>query len=252
MGAFTALLLSSALLLPAPGPAQTHYVALGDSYAAGVGAGDYDPSSGSCERSFNAYPALWAQEHRDASAQTVACSGASTAEVLNGQLGALGPDTTLVSISIGGNDIGFTEVLTTCVLGSDSACKAKVDGAVAVVNGRLGADLDRTYRAIRDKAPAAKLVVVGYPRLFEDGPCGGGLSAAKRSALNAGADELARVTSERAVAAGAVFADARPVFAGHGVCGAQPWINSVVFPVDGSFHPNAEGQAAYLRVLDAS
>src|SRR6266513_2661495 len=65
----------------------TGYVALGDSYSSGVGAGSYDSGSGSCKRSTRAYPALWAAAHTPSSFSFTACSGARTGDVVNGQLG---------------------------------------------------------------------------------------------------------------------------------------------------------------------
>ena len=112
--------------------------------------------------------------------------------------------------------------------------------------------LDRTYQAIRQHAPLATLVVVGYPRLFELGPCLFGLSLAKRTVLNEGADMLAGVIADRAKVAGALFADARPAFAGHGVCSGHPWIHGVTIPLESSYHPTATGQSAgYLPLLDS-
>ncbi len=60
-----------------------NYVALGDSYSSGVGAGDYLSSSGSCDRSADAYPEQWAAANSPATFISVACSGATTADVLS-------------------------------------------------------------------------------------------------------------------------------------------------------------------------
>ncbi|MBR7679350.1 lipase, partial [Streptomyces daliensis] len=87
-------------------------VALGDSYSSGVGAGDYDPDSGDCKRSANAYPQLWSAANAPSSFDFVACSGATTDDVLSGQLDALSDATGVVSISIGGNDVGFADTMT--------------------------------------------------------------------------------------------------------------------------------------------
>src|SRR5690242_4241737 len=111
--ALSALLLSLAAVLTAP-PAHaagTAYVALGDSYSAGVGAGSYLGSSGDCKRSTKSYPYLWYAAHSPSSFSFVACSGAKTGDVLSSQLAALGSATTLVSITIGGNDAGFADVM---------------------------------------------------------------------------------------------------------------------------------------------
>ena len=92
---------------PAASASSVNYVALGDSYSSGVGAGSYTSSSGSCDRSTNAYSQLWANANDPASYISVACSGATTSTVISSQLSALSASTTLVSITVGGNDVGF-------------------------------------------------------------------------------------------------------------------------------------------------
>ena len=93
---------------------SVHYVALGDSYSSGDGAGSY--SDGSCRESSNAYPVLWANANAPATFTNETCSGATTSSVISTQLGALSSATTLVSITVGGNDVGFASVMETCVL----------------------------------------------------------------------------------------------------------------------------------------
>src|SRR5215467_4973953 len=111
---------------PASAQSAAHYVALGDSYSSGVGAGSYISSSGSCDRSTKAYSQLWANANAPASYTSVACSGAKTSDVINGQVSALSSTTTLVSITIGGNDVGFSSIIETCVLESTSSCESAV------------------------------------------------------------------------------------------------------------------------------
>jgi lysophospholipase L1-like esterase len=247
MPGLTALLIGSLLVAGANGSFAPEYVALGDSYAAGVGTAG---SSGHCGRSPAAYPSLYAAQANLVNAHFAACSGASTMDVVGSQLGDLNPATSLVSITIGGTDVGFADVMTTCVLNGDDACVDKAHQADEVVDGPLGDNLSATFQAIRSHAPNAQLVVLGYPHVVEDsGPCS--LSTTKRRALNEGADRLADVTRDRASKAGARFVDARPAFAGHGYCADDPWINGVMFTdVSGSFHPNAAGQRlGYLPLL---
>src|SRR5262245_24578488 len=105
MGVVAGSIACAAPAVSVAGP--VNYVALGDSYSAGVGAGSYESDSGSCRRSDNAYPKLWANNRSPVSFKFVACSGARTDNVLNSQLSALTPDTTLVTITVGGNDAGF-------------------------------------------------------------------------------------------------------------------------------------------------
>ena len=168
------------------------YVALGDSYTSGLGAGDYISSSGSCDRSTRAYPEQWAATESPVSFVSVACAGATTADVLSSQVSALSASTTLVSITIGGNDAGFSGVMETCVLGSTSSCLNAVSVAEAFVTSQLPARLNATLQAIRAHAPGAKIVLLGYPDLYDlskSSTCIG-LSTRDRTALNGGADAL--------------------------------------------------------------
>jgi lysophospholipase L1-like esterase len=240
-GAPAARTLPAVALLAAAAPVR--YVALGDSYSSGTGAGDYG-SSGNCERSAAAYPEQWAAHHDPASFVSVACSGASTADVLRGQLAALNAGTTLVSILIGGNDAGFSSVMETCVLEWDSACLRAVSSAEAFIAGTLPGRLDVTLQAIRAHAPSARVMVVGYPDLYDLSRSAGciGLSTTKRIALNQGADQLDRALSAAAARNGDVFADVRSQFAGHEICDSSSWLYSVTFPIGDSYHPTAAGQ----------
>jgi lysophospholipase L1-like esterase len=232
--------------------AAVNYVALGDSYSSGVGAGDYG-SSGDCKRSANAYPAKWAAAHAPSSFSFTACSGAVTDDVINKQLGPVNSATTLVSISVGGNDVGFADVMTTCVLNSESTCLSRVQQARTAATSQLPAKLDRTYAAIKAKAPSAKVVVLGYPRLYKlGGSCIVGLSETERSALNGASDHLNTVISQRASAAGFAFGDVRPAFTGHEICSGDSWLHSVTWPIGDSYHPTAAGQTGgYLPTFSA-
>lgn len=236
-----------------PGTAQAatiNYVALGDSYSSGVGAGSYDLST--CLRSSKSYAPLWAAQHAVTSFKFPACGGAVTADVLNSQVNALSTSTTLVTITIGGNDTGFSSILENCRFGSESDCTNRVNEAKTFATTVLPGRLDATYAAIRNRAPNARLIVLGYPRLFETGWCGWfAMSSSKRTILNQAADVLATVTAQRAAAAGATFADTRPYFAGHGVCASSPWIKDVSGLIE-AYHPNADGyRYGYLPALNA-
>lgn len=229
------------------------YVALGDSYSSGVGAGDYDPDSGECKRSPNAYPQLWSNANAPSSFEFAACSGATTDDVLNGQLSALNADTGVVSISIGGNDIGFADTMTTCVTKGEAACLERAEEARAYVSGTLPGRLDGVYGAIKAKAPNAQVVVLGYPRFYQlDGECNAGLSEASRASLNETADLLSDTTQQRAAAAGFSYGDLRPAFTGHEICSADRWLHSVTVPDLGdSYHPTAAGQSGgYYSVME--
>lgn len=251
----TPFLLTLVAASPAAAAESTvDYVAMGDSYSSGVGA---PGQSGLCLRSSRSYTAQWATRNDPASFRTVACGGAKTGDVLRYQVPYLSSRTDLVSITIGGNDAGFADTVISCTLGSDATCAGKVDSARVYVTQTLPGLLDRTYQAIRQKAPNADVVVLGYPRLFDTSTtyCGiGGMSLAKRRVLNVGADDLSAVIADRAQAAGFTYVDVRDRFAGHGACGPSPWINGLVLlPPTDSFHPNTAGYTSgYLPALTAA
>ncbi|MGP3928020.1 SGNH/GDSL hydrolase family protein [Streptomyces sp. 8N616] len=254
----SATLLTAALAFTGTGAAHSaelaaapNYVALGDSYSSGVGAGSYDSGSGACKRSTKSYPALWAAAHAPASFSFTACSGARTGDVVAGQLSPLNSATSLVSISIGGNDAGFADVMTTCVFHSESTCLQRVEQARAYVATTLPGKLDEVYSAIASKAPAAHVVVLGYPRLYKlNGSCIAGLSERERAALNAASDDLNTTIAKRAADHGFTFGDVTTTFAGHEICSNDSWIHSVTWPVENSYHPKAAGQSGgYLPVF---
>lgn len=230
------------------------YVALGDSYSSGVGAGSYISSSGDCKRSTRAYPYLWAAANSPSSFDFTACSGARTSDVLSGQLGPLSTATGLVSLSVGGNDAGFADVMTTCVLQSDSSCLSRIATARAFVDSTLPGRLDSVYSAIRDRAPNADVVVLGYPRFYRLGTFCIGLSETKRKAINDAADHLDSVIAQRARAHGFTFGDVRTTFAGHELCSGDSWLHSVdLFNLSNSYHPKAAGHSGgYLPVFTSA
>jgi lysophospholipase L1-like esterase len=237
----------------APASAAESYVALGDSYSSGVGAGSIDPNSGNCMRSNNAFPKLWANAHAPSSFAFVACSGATTTSVISSQLSAVTSSTTLVTVTAGGNDAGFSSVLEDCVLGSDATCLASIDSAKAFMRNTLPGRLDTLNNAIESRAPSAHVVVLGYPRLYIIVSVCVGLSNTKRTALNGAADLLDDTISAATSRAGFTFSDVRDEFAGHELCSGDDWLNAVTFPIGNSYHPTALGQrSGFLPALNAT
>lgn len=242
------LCLAVVLGLAAVQPAQAAagaYTALGDSYSSGVGSRTYYSDSGSCYRSPHAYPVLTAQ--RLAAALTfVACSGAKVADVRNNQLGSLSAGTSYVTVSIGGNDAGFADVITACARPWPYTCWTEINNANAFIRNTLPARLDGLYGTIRTRAPNARVVVVGYPRLFNGEECNlaSRISPGEQAELNKTADLLAATTGARAAAHGFTFADPRSAFTGHAVCDDTEWINGLSNPVLESYHPNRTGQSS--------
>ncbi|MEW2634033.1 SGNH/GDSL hydrolase family protein [Streptomyces sp. NPDC048389] len=258
----SSLLLGAVLALTGAGTAQADataqsmdYVALGDSYSSGVGAGSYDSASGSCKRSTRAYPKLWANANSPSSFAFTACSGARTSDVTTTQLGPLNSATDLVSITVGGNDAGFADVMTTCVLQSEAICLNRIEQAKGYVDTTLPGKLDEVYSAISAKAPAARVVVLGYPRFYKlNGNCLAGLSENERRAINDAADYLNTATAKRAADHGYTFASVVGTFTGHEICSGSSWLHSVNWlNIGESYHPTAAGQSGgYLPVFDSN
>jgi lysophospholipase L1-like esterase len=231
--------------------ASTSYVALGDSYSSGLGTGSYLNDGTSCSRSMYAYPALDAAR-LGLTLTLRACAGSTIADVRTTQLGALSGSTGYVTVTAGGNDIGFASVLTECAKPAwFSDCNGAIDGAVAVIRAQIPTALAGLYADIRAKAPNARTVVVGYPRLFNGIDCHllTWFSGAEMTRLNATADLLDSVTATAASAAGFAFVDPRATFTGHAVCSSSPWINNLTWPIDDSFHPNRAGHVGYAAVV---
>ena len=234
--------------IPAQAASAVHYVALGDSYSSGLGAGS---TSGSCEQSPNAYAPLWAQANSPASFTFAACGGATTSDVINSQLSSLDASTTLVTITIGGNDVGFANIMETCVLDSTSSCESAVATAENYANNTLPGQLDTTLSDIHSHAPNAKIIVLDYPVFYDLSAwlCIG-LSKADHQALDAGINDLDGVIQAAAVRNGDTFADVRSAFSGHELCSGSDWLNAVTIPINNSYHPNASGQKnGYLPVF---
>lgn len=230
-----------------------HMVALGDSYASGVGTRSYYARSGSCRRSPYAYPVI-ASERAGAALSFQACSGATTWRVINRQLGTLSRRTSLVTVTVGGNDVGFRSVLAECAQPWwSSDCDAAIDSARAKIKHRLPGSLGALYRRIHAKAARATIVVVGYPRLFNGEDCNAGtwFSPAEETRLNRTADLLDATIKTRAQRHGFRFVDPRAAFAGHAVCAEHEWLNGLSDPVSESYHPNRRGQRrGYSNLVD--
>ncbi|MEU1434639.1 SGNH/GDSL hydrolase family protein [Streptomyces sp. NPDC005775] len=220
------------------------YVALGDSYSSGVGAGSYLSDSGDCRRSTKAYPYLWAAANSPSSFTFVACSGATTSSVASGQLSSLSSSTSLVSVTAGGNDVGFADVMQDCVLSGEAACLAGVNSAVGQMNNTLPSRLGSLYASIHSKAPQAHVVVLGYPRFYKiGGSCIAGLTEKERTAINGASDVLNGVIAKQAANAGFTFSSVVDEFTGHELCSGDAWLHSVSIPVYNSYHPKAVGQS---------
>jgi lysophospholipase L1-like esterase len=245
-------LVAGLMSAPSTQAAAPVYVALGDSYASGTGTRSYISDGTSCQRSTYAYPSLIAAS-RGYTLSFKACSGAKIPDVTTNQLGALSTATNYVTISVGGNDAGFSSVLTECAQPWwSSDCNGAIDAAQSYINNTLPGKLSTLYASIRSRAPYAKVVVVGYPRIFNGEDCNAAtwFSPAEESRLNATADLINSKTSAQAAAKGFGFANPTSRFVGHAVCDDVEWLNGLSNPISESYHPNKSGHSSgYLPTV---
>jgi hypothetical protein len=231
------------LATPAGAAAAERYVALGDSFSSGVGTGSYTLSS-SCRRGVYAYPYLVSQQRPETALVFVACSGATTADVMASQIQAVDSSTAIVSVTIGGNDIGFADLIVQCTLFN---CSSTLDATRAVLPAVLNPRLDIVYTAIRNQAAfGARVVVLGYPRMFGNFGCFGtlGISSTERAKANQLADALDLVIGARAAAYGFAYQSAIASWSTHAVCSSAPWLNGLnLFNTVESYHPNRTGNS---------
>ena len=238
-----------ALLLAAAVATADNYVALGDSYSSGVGTKSFYETT--CKRSEYAYPRLIARDRAGTSLTFRACSGATTSSVTSEQLGSLSSSTNIVTITVGGNDAGFSSIITSCALPWPWSCEGELTEAERFIRTTLPGRLETLYGRIHTDAPNATVVVLGYPRLFMGVDCNAGtfFSTTEMSRMNGIADLLKSVTLERASAHGFTFKDAIPPFVGHAICSSSEWLNGLSNPVEESFHPNRTGHSSGYEPL---
>jgi len=234
--AFVLGLLICALAFAASAQAE-NYVALGDSYASGVGSGGTVLNS-SCDRRKSAYPYLISTARAD-NLTFAACSGATTTDVMNNQISSVTANTNVVTVQIGGNDIGFASMIVNCTLGN---CVSQLSNVQNTIKTTLPAKLDTVYSGIKARAPLAKVIVVGYPDPAQGKTCLSalGISSAESAGITTTAGVLRDTIKATATAEGFTFADAIPSFTGHGVCASSPWLNGFALS-SSAYHPNANG-----------
>ena len=247
------------------------YVALGDSYTAGP----YIPSQladpPGCRRSDHNYPHLVAA-WTGAQLRDVSCSGATTEDlfapqsVAGGahvpQLTALSSDATLVTVGIGGNDIGFGDIVASCVSVSPlgTPCQDRYAGPGG---GRISARIAETaprialvLAEIARRAPSATVLLVGYPAILPDAydGCWPVMPIAWLDVryLRDKQKELNAMLAQQAAAAGARYVDTYGPSLGHDAC-ALPggrWVEPVVpLAPAAPVHPNGAGMQATARAV---
>ena len=223
-----------------PAAGKVAYAALGDSYAAGVGGGDYLDL---CLLSPNGYAAQLASDPGQVHVALRGCVGATVDAVVATQLSGLDHRTKFVSLTVGANDLGLAEVTSTCLAGTPQDCAAAVIAAQANLPV-MGADLAVALATIRSQAPKATVAVTGYPLLLDP-------IVPQAPFVNQGVVALNEVIQGVVAASGPgfVYVDVVPAFASHGVGSGDPWILGP--PAPDAFHPNPAGYIAYADSIRA-
>lgn len=252
--AFAAGLATLALALgTAAGPAGAapalSYVALGDSFAAGQGAGSYLDS---CYRSSLSYPADAVEKKTVRLAINAACAGSTTEVVVATQLERLNKSVAVVTVTAGGNNLDTTGLLALCTPDPTSpACllglqdRSIVLAQASVNSGPLYQSLLAMVSTVKNKAPDARVYVTGYPLLFHS-PTVPAQVIANQLTLG-----LNLAIKNAAEAGGATYVDVAPAFVGHGIGSgsALQWINGPEAGATDAYHPNAAGYLAYNAAL---
>jgi GDSL-like Lipase/Acylhydrolase family len=296
------------------------YVAMGDSYSSGEGAnssggfyvtspnGKYLDNSGKtgCHRAAAAYSQGLQKEFTFTDGGSfVACSGATSDDIVNGfhgepsQLDALNPRTTLVTLSAGGDDLNFSSVMQNCVLDPHSSQillpgkhTDRCTSQKATIDQNMHALFDsppnppkyeQFLQKIHDRAPNARVMIVGYPHLFPEPPTKAydTISKGDQEFLNNMDKELNRRIQQatqnvdtrnygngRQKMGSIEYADNWDGLKGHEITSKHPWINGLEYcPVinwrhnqnchsglfgapgagTGTFHPTHEGQQSFER-----
>lgn len=254
-----------------PTVAVVNYVALGDSYSAGVGnAPDFVPASGACLRSTKAHSVLLAARSHKLNLDFEACDGATTDSLIATQLPAQ-PNTDIktITVTIGGNDVGTFTVLPDCmgldgVPGCSDAAKAVFTDALKKV---LPAKMALVLAKIHAAYPNARIYVGSYMELFGTrktdctvGELNGqsfSVTYADKVWLNTMARKL-NATIKEAVhradnAMRVTYVNVAHIFNGHGLCdSAQPWVGQLdATNLKSVLHPTARGQRAYAVMFRA-
>jgi lysophospholipase L1-like esterase len=227
-----------------PAVEKVAYAALGDSYAAGFGGGDY--TGPPCFQSPNGYAAQLASDPGQVHVALRGCTGAQTLDVL-GQLDGLDHRTRFVTVTVGANDLGLAAVTAACLTGTAEQCQDAIDDAAFIAQTVLPGRLAAALAGVRSAAPKATVAVTGYPYLLDD-------SVPASGSVNYGVFVLNGIISGVVAASGPGFAyvDVTDDFADHGIGSEDEWIVNPFIPgAFDAFHPNAAGHAAYADAIRA-
>lgn len=250
-------------------PANSLYVAMGSSFASGPGVTvSADIPANRCARSQDNYAHQLARK-RGLTLIDVTCSGAKTSHILGPwnelppQIEAVKPETRLVTITIGGNDVGYVGgvLAGSCAAaggppaGSPFKSCPPIPTATDQDWDTLAKSMRQIVQDVRTRAPQARIIFVEYVRMLpEKGSCpqaDPGAEATRRA--KAAGQALSRVTREAARLEKVEVLPVDTLSKGRDACSPFPWITGYPRAGEASFvpyHPNLEGMTAIAQLLD--
>ena len=266
------LLIASAACAPLPKaasvplPAGARYVALGSSFASGPLLGPLKPGSPArCARTVANYPALLAQR-LGLTLVDVSCGGATTLHILGpwnelpAQIESVTADTRLVTLSIGGNDLGYVSglIAASCRAGAPyrpGPCAPKAAPAEQDF-AKLESNMREIARQVAARAPHARLVLVQNVMLVAQGPCAAvTIDPADAAASRSIGLRIAAITAKVASESRVALLSSDVMSRQHTACADEPWSNGMSPGYDGSqgapWHPTAAGMQAVADALAA-
>jgi hypothetical protein len=271
--ALALVVVATALLATAAGASATTYTALGDSYAAGPLIPNQSLNPLGCLRSDHNYAHLTASA-KGLSLTDVSCSGATTADMTEAQNVEPGPNppqfdglsagTEIVSLTIGGNDIGFSEILESCITYNpfSTPCKDKYDSGghdqLAERIANTAPKVTAVLQGIHARSPHARVFVVDYPDIL---PTGYGcwptvpLAFGDVPYLHATEERLNAMLATTAAANGATLVDWYTPSIGHDACkgSSTRWVEPLIpGELSAPVHPNKAGMAGGAVALEAA
>ncbi len=253
-----------------PAPKQLKYVAMGDSYAAAPSVPEPAPPLG-CGKSTNDYPSVLARRLAPSDFIDVTCGGATTNDIVHQaeqtpagpvplQIDAVSSDTALITVSIGGADIGMWPIVMHCKASSPDAapCTDQYRDGGDQLSARIDTQVPAwtaMIDALKAKAPNARIILVGYGTYMRPGGCFPEQPILPQDGayLQSKVDEIDDRRRQLAADKKIEYFDTRPLTVGHDVCSAPAdrYIEgyTVLHPAL-PLHPNASGEAAIRKRAD--
>ncbi len=260
----------------AAAPMPRSYVVLGDSYAAGPGIPQQVGDPPGCARSDHNYAHLVAPSLRQSAFRDASCIGAVTSDIASpqshdvgsspnpAQLDSLDANTRVVTLQVGGNDIGFSEIAYRCAAYNPGATPCQdnyVRNGTDELSRRIAAVAPRVtdvLRRIHARSPHARIYVVGYPAILPDSGTGcwprlpyADPDVPYLRAVQRGLNAMLRA---RAKANRGIYVDTYKPSIGHDACQPQAvrWVEPVFDASGVPLHPNAAGMEGMASAVLAA